>query len=167
VYGAPAAPVAYGSVATGSRGISPIGLIGALIGLALIVVGAFALKWYAFGGQSLKLSDIADGLKHNDTPKLIVVTKIYFQWGIYVALAVAVVFSVLAALVRKLAVVGFILALLAAAWHFWAVFDFRHWFHAQQGGINLGLQPAVWVAGAGFVVCALASLIPGRRKGTV
>lgn len=164
VYGAPAAPVAYGPATTGRRGMSPIGLIGALIGLALIVVGAFALKWYAAGGQTLKLSDLKDSVKHGS--HLIVVTKLYFQWGIYVALAVAVVFSLLAALVRKLAAVGFILALLAGAWHFWAVFDLKHWVHVQSG-ITLGIQPAVWVAGAGFVVCALACLIPGRRKSSI
>lgn len=163
VYGAPAGAVTYGPAATGRRGMSPIGLIGALIGLALIVVGIFALKWFAAGGVTAKFADISKDVKNGDTTDLFVLTKIYFKWGVYVALAVAVVFSVLAPLVRKLAVVGFILALLAAAWHFWAVFDYRHWVHAQAG-VTLGLQPGVWVAGAGFVVCALASLIPGRRR---
>jgi hypothetical protein len=146
-----------------------IGLIGAVIGAVLLILGFTALDWYNAQGDKLKVSDIHKSLNGTGAPAF---PKAYFGWLGWVLLALVVVAAVLASLpigsgalaFRIIApivgVAGIVITLLALN-NFWDKVkevngggDFGTFKHSAIG---------LYLTLAGFVVAGLAGVFGPRR----
>lgn len=169
-YGAPGAapygtPAGYAPASTGG-GFNPVGIIVVAVGAILAIVGAFALKWLGASGGSVKLIDFTKSSgrapRLSDYKDITFMTKAWPQWGVYVALVVAILTAVGGAFVKALKPIAIIVGIAAAAWALFFAFDMVHWFK-KDTGVSVSVQIGAYLTAAGFVIAGIGSLLPSKK----
>ncbi|HEY2815426.1 MAG TPA: DUF2510 domain-containing protein [Acidimicrobiales bacterium] len=146
-------PPAYDVAATGARKAPDVpipGLVVVIVGAVLVFLSYIALDWFKLNGRTgVDFSDVRDVLSvSNHVPFF---SDQYASWGWYVGIAV-VVFAVVALFAPALRIAAAIAAGVLAVWHAWVVWDL------SEPGVSI--QVGAWLGVAGFVVCAVAVLLP-------
>jgi hypothetical protein len=147
--------------------VGVIGLIGAVVGAALLILGFTALAWYRIAGQDVKFSDLHRSLNQPGAPGL---AKAYFGWLGWVLLAVVVVSALLASLPMGSAAlmfrivapvagaVGIVVTLLALN---------NYWDKANNvlGDVGVFKRSAVglYLTLVGFLIAGVAGVFGPRR----
>jgi hypothetical protein len=162
----------YGTARRETVGV--IGLIGAAVGAALLIVGFTAVKWYSFSGLDFgKFSDFNDDLKNagSAAPGL---AKAYFGWLGWVLLVLVIVAAVLASLpigtvamafrivAPVVGVAGIVVTLLALN---------SYWDKAQSSAASANVDVGVFKHTAvglyltliGFLIAGVAGVFGPRR----
>ena len=144
-----------------------IGLLGAAVGAAALIVGFTALAWYRIADHDIKFRDIHRTLDQPGVPAL---PKAYFGWLGWVLVAVVVVSAALASLpIGSLAltfrivapvagIIGMVVTLLALS-SYW---DNTRSFLADVGDFKHGAV-GLYVTLIGFLVAGLAGIFGPRR----
>lgn len=145
-----------------------IGLVTAVVGAVLLVLGAAALNWYSQNGQHVKLHDLYKDAKAGNVGLM----KAYGGYLIWVLIAVVVISAVLASLpigssaqvFRVLAplvgAVGIVLTLVALNSYFDKV-------KAANPGVDVGIfkhsAVGLYLTLIGFLVAGIAGVFGPRR----
>lgn len=140
-------------------GFGVVGFVLVVIGMALLAVSYWIGDWG--GGQTFR--NVQSQTAHaSGVPTL---TDIYFGWLVWVVLGAVTIVSVLAvipmgSITTVLRTVGCLAGLAAGVVTAWAVKGDTGWRTA------LSHTPAgVWMAGVGFLLCAIGALVGPRRVG--
>ncbi len=139
-------------------------LITAIVGAALLLVGAAALPWVSFSGfgGSLDLS-LADLITTEDTG-LFITSRIFWGGAVIGLLLLAAASAIAAPFKPALRIPAFLIGLIALAWQCSATLmtigrdwdDSLHVEFTWFDGWGIGL----WVTTIGLVVVTVASLLP-------
>lgn len=157
---------AWGYGAQPRETVGLTGLLGAVLGALLLILGFAALAWYSSAGQDVKFSDLHRAAGHIAAAGLV---KAYFGWLAWVLLVLVVVSALLASLpigsiavaFRILApvagIVGIVVTLLALN-NFWGD-------QSDAGDVGIFKHSAVglYFTLAGFLIAGVAGVFGARR----
>jgi hypothetical protein len=152
------APLPYAARNAAPSRANVAGILVSAIGIAVVLLGMW-LPWYADGGQKVKFTDIVKTVKLPGAKSL---PHGYFQFGIWFAIAVALLLCLLANMGFASAVLRFIgplVAVLGAALVLSSLSSMRD----GHGSIFDHASAGLWLVLLGFVVAAVGGLLGDRR----